>query len=228
MTAPLHYASPLPWYRAGRTQRIIIRLLILSALACGGIWAFRFAQQLQFLFEQHQWMKYTMPKEKVVAAEGTSEVPQLLATAGYHRIDHGSDSSAKAVAGNPPKEIASLDWAPVCTVVFLHRLQCPEHDARLVSVILDGPGNRLGWEQELAALAQVPANLQPGSRPIPCAPAGVSGRFSFFADTFRLFAGQPDPADESHFTIRYDLDGKSNVIDGWLMPDDTVKLEPRK
>ena len=40
----------------------------------------------------------------------------------------------------------------------------------------------------------------------------------------RMFAGQPDPADPAHFTIRYELDDQPHVIDGWLRDDDTVLL----
>ena len=43
----------------------------------------------------------------------------------------------------------------------------------------------------------------------------------------RLFAGQPDPADPSHFTIGYDLDGRPGVIDGWLR-DEGIELRPRE
>lgn len=47
----------------------------------------------------------------------------------------------------------------------------------------------------------------------------------------RLFAGQPDPADASHFTIAYERDGPSTrvsgVIDGWLQDDDTVRFSLR-
>ena len=32
----------------------------------------------------------------------------------------------------------------------------------------------------------------------------------------RLYAGQPDPDDASHFTIGYDVDGELGVIEGWL------------
>jgi hypothetical protein len=32
----------------------------------------------------------------------------------------------------------------------------------------------------------------------------------------RIFAGQADPADSSHFTIEYEIDGAKNKIDGWL------------
>lgn len=47
-------------------------------------------------------------------------------------------------------------------------------------------------------------------------------------DQFRFYAGQPDSADPSHFTIDYDLDGKRGTIDGRLKDDGTVSLEPRE
>ena len=43
----------------------------------------------------------------------------------------------------------------------------------------------------------------------------------------KLFSGQPDPADESHFTIDAKLGAAARVIDGWLMSDDHVKLQLR-
>jgi hypothetical protein len=45
--------------------------------------------------------------------------------------------------------------------------------------------------------------------------------------TLKLFAGQPDSADESHFTIDAIVGGETRMIDGWLMPDDHVKLQLR-
>ena len=55
----------------------------------------------------------------------------------------------------------------------------------------------------------------------------VLGEWALTVDADHLNAGQPDPSDGSHFTIRYESNGQSGLIDGWLMPDDTVKLEPR-
>jgi hypothetical protein len=45
--------------------------------------------------------------------------------------------------------------------------------------------------------------------------------------SLRFFAGQPEPDDESHFTIRYETTEGSGTIDGWLMPDDSVKFQIR-
>ena len=46
-------------------------------------------------------------------------------------------------------------------------------------------------------------------------------------DRLRLFAGQPDPNDPSHFTIGYELNDVPGTIDGWLQDDDRLKFEYR-
>jgi hypothetical protein len=46
--------------------------------------------------------------------------------------------------------------------------------------------------------------------------------------TLRLFFGQPDPADDSHFTIRYDAGTRKGIIDGRLNRDDSVTLTARE
>jgi hypothetical protein len=44
----------------------------------------------------------------------------------------------------------------------------------------------------------------------------------------RVFAGQADPADGSHFSIEYEwADGLHGFVDGWLEDDETVKLAIR-
>lgn len=55
-----------------------------------------------------------------------------------------------------------------------------------------------------------------------------SGPSSNPADTqnLRFYAGQPDPADAAHFTIKYDLRNGSGIIDGRLNEDgETVALK---
>ena len=41
---------------------------------------------------------------------------------------------------------------------------------------------------------------------------------------FRFYAGQPDPADPSHFTIDYDLNGKRGTLDGRLKPNGRLEF----
>jgi hypothetical protein len=44
-----------------------------------------------------------------------------------------------------------------------------------------------------------------------------------YGNALRFFAGRPDPGDASHFTIKYELDGREGVIDGW-QKDGTIEL----
>jgi hypothetical protein len=48
-----------------------------------------------------------------------------------------------------------------------------------------------------------------------------------YGNRLRVFAGQPDPADGSHFTIAYELDGRKGTIDGWVR-DTGIHLRPRE
>jgi hypothetical protein len=43
---------------------------------------------------------------------------------------------------------------------------------------------------------------------------------------WRFYTGQPDPADASHFTFDYDLDGRRGTIHGRLKDDGSVELKP--
>lgn len=55
----------------------------------------------------------------------------------------------------------------------------------------------------------------------------VDAPYQFMLPGLRLYAGQPDPADASHFTIRYESKGSGGTIDGWLRDGDSVKLQVR-
>jgi hypothetical protein len=43
----------------------------------------------------------------------------------------------------------------------------------------------------------------------------------------RVYAGQIDPKDASHFTIRYEMWGQSDFVDGWLSDNDAIRLVQR-
>jgi hypothetical protein len=44
---------------------------------------------------------------------------------------------------------------------------------------------------------------------------------------FRIYAGQPDPQNTAHFTIRYEMWGQSDTLDGYLDDQDNVTLTAR-
>jgi hypothetical protein len=55
----------------------------------------------------------------------------------------------------------------------------------------------------------------------------VSPVLNDFNAKLRFYAGQPDPVDDSHFTIRYAVNGQEGIIDGWLDPMSRVVLKVR-
>jgi hypothetical protein len=229
METPIYYASPIPWYRGRQMQIMTIRLLIAGAIACSAAWAYRLVEQIAFLLEQRQWMQYTMPADKIVLAAGPSAAGPLAGAPGYHGFNLGGQLLAPVVACDTPRDLQLQSFESQCPLVFLHHLRVPGHHERLVSVIVaQSLSITPGYECNLLAYAQIPANLRPGAQPMFCSSSTASGERKLSAvQSLRLFAGQPDVADESHFTIRYEIDGKSNTIDGWMMPDDSIRLEPR-
>ncbi|HET6251395.1 MAG TPA: hypothetical protein VFE47_27165 [Tepidisphaeraceae bacterium] len=64
---------------------------------------------------------------------------------------------------------------------------------------------------------------------------GTASEFTFIGqfpgndnNSIQIFAGQPDPNDDSRFTIRYIMNGAPSMIEGKLQPDGIgVELRPR-
>jgi hypothetical protein len=107
--------------------------------------------------------------------------------------------------------------------VFLHSRTRPSGGERLVTVDLVNITSSLQIQIRFVTSASRSGSLygQPWRDP---ATLGMPFEQN---DSFRLHAGQPDPADPSHFTIEYEINSGSRTIDGWLQDDDTVKLKVR-
>ena len=108
-------------------------------------------------------------------------------------------------------------------VAFLHGRNTSAGKTRLVAVLTNTKTvveQRSGIMPYVSLRSLVYSGVRPrltdSSLDILCQDGGV-----------RLFAGQPDPTDDSHFTIKYEIDDKPGTIDGWLQADDTVKLQIR-
>lgn len=137
--------------------------------------------------------------------------------------------------------------------LFLHRRRSPAGHYRLVRVDFSsslclGSGGTFttfctlgGTSTKPASAVRKPHEFTPGS-----------GALDVRWDTdmrlnnrsfFRFYTGRPDPADQSHFTIDYEVGNAVNwsissdpaptptvihgTIDGWLRDDETILLKPR-
>jgi hypothetical protein len=85
---------------------------------------------------------------------------------------------------------------------------------------LDASQTRMVVNDPAAARTQLLAVFAAGDDPHPVVDLRTVGRW-------RIFAGQADPADPTHLTIGYEIDGQAAVMDGWLNDGDRLMLTPR-
>jgi hypothetical protein len=84
-------------------------------------------------------------------------------------------------------------------------------------------------DADVPELARVPAaeRARPSSADDGDAAATTQPVPINYGNRLRFYAGQPDPADPSHFTIAYQFDGKPGTIDGRVR-DSRLVLRPRE
>ena len=108
--------------------------------------------------------------------------------------------------------------------LFVHERQARGAKKRLVAICFDAYQFTVGDAKPLSICLYTPGgllrsghfDLKKSELGFACAPT----------EPLRLYAGQPDPNDESHFTISYMAGARHGVIDGWLTGDgDSVMLE---
>jgi hypothetical protein len=189
-------------------------------------------------------MAYSSPAGTVVYEEDPATVPALLAQSGYVAVPANLQppNGLKGAAFDPDcwnkLLAASGPSAPPAggAVVFSHERVSPAGNHRLVIVLycprqiwfgvsqfavpfspwyvltvtpatLNQPA---GWYRPSIDIMYVPPRYAPKKPPV-----------------VRIYAGQPDPNDASHFTIAYQMWGQSDTIDGRLLDNDSVTMTPR-
>ena len=83
-----------------------------------------------------------------------------------------------------------------------------------------------GYNFEQKVLSPATLTLLPAEKPRAYMIDVLSG-WPRHPPNVRVYAGQPDASDPSHFTVRYEMWGKSDVLDGRLDDKDNVTLTPR-
>lgn len=119
--------------------------------------------------------------------------------------------------------------------VFIRELRRPDGSTRLV-VVEASPGLSSMPDHLVTLLFAPPIRfdstvISPGGilqQPQLCSNTSWLTPFGFVNMTkFRLYAGQVDPTNPSHFTIAFDYPDHSGTIDGWLQPNDSILFELR-
>lgn len=150
--------------------------------------------------------------------------------------DYSSLRQAYIPGGGAVRHIPAVDHllgrptSPTLPVAFAHERTAAAlgSEPRLLIVEIDPygfvptPGLRMRVLR-MGTLFRLPRDVSPGTS------ASLGLHFENQPDPkLRVYAGQADPADASHFTIDYEQWGQRDTFDCWLQPDDTVKIKPRK
>ena len=211
-------------------RRYVALLLLLTVLGILGVmYAPALFTQGQALRRQAVAADHAAPADHVVyikepvygAPEGVTPPPGAP-----NRYYHLTDSSP-----GPWKHLAESAGAPIAPVLFLRPRKTPGGTERLVYVFVSrNYVPRVPGGLSITTFGLTAAVIIPGTATRPpefVAPAASNYGFSVpETGPLRLFAGQADPSNSSHFTIAYEAGSPNGagVIDGWLKDDYTVRL----
>lgn len=244
-------------------------VLVVVGLA-GWQWGPAGYRHAEMLYWQRQCMAYARPPDFVVLDDDPARAAALLAADPQYRRGDQTMTPEPGLNGPfllaeyRPDAIARFLPNEASGVAFMHARRSPGGQERLVIVSCGWAwayycGYSLGID---AGTVVVPGSWR--SNPTVADRKGQVGSVSAepnwrwtvghdggpreFRAGFRVFAGQPDPADPSHFTIAYErrkltleevelgvirwvdedtARWERGTIDGWLRDDDTVEMRVR-
>lgn len=240
MTVP-----PLEYSRTRGATRRATRLLAALTVAVLAFAALVTAHQVGLNQRFHAWrqsrrerntfercLSYYASPDHVVYEEGSARSRHWISPGdGFGETAINDDSGDWLVRCRVPDCVSAFTgirraWTR-STALFVHRMRAAGGAERLVIVYHcaeDGGQEPAGltWAAVVTPLWRrnswpVPLQthygrlfprLQPGS-------------------TLRLFAGQPDPDDPTHFWYRYELNGQMGTVDAYLGDDDTLRFRIR-
>jgi hypothetical protein len=207
----IDYAPPLPiWSRrpVRRAIAVLIPLILLTTIVAR--WGRPALSHARLLSHFYQCERYNPPPDLVVYDNNTASVAASVRPStpwdGFYGIY------------SPP---GRQPWP----VLFLHKRTNSRGQRRLVVVE--------GWPVPIHKFG-LTASVLRQSTPFTTPQMTVSNEMKMLPAlvelgdrSLRWYAGQPDPADPAHFTIRYEINGTPGTVDGWLSDDDHVKLLQR-
>ena len=201
----IEYAPRPSNLRSRRVVRFVIWLAVLLLLLPAGVKGVPLAwHRAQLLYWQRKAMAYTLPPGTIALDEKT--VPSA------------------ATAWDRFYQLYSPPGRVTFPTLFLHERQSAGGERRLVVVEAISTFHMKGSEEGMALSVLV---VRPGTGLSPPEIRSDSAHYPpiIYGKTLRIYAGQVDPGDPSHFSIRGESDGKAFVIDGWLRDDDTVSID---
>lgn len=196
-------------------------------------------ERVQLLYWQQRALTHLAPADLVVYDNKPELQSRAWKPEGGSRRLYDAEGAAYVCAGPWAHfyELCSSTGRQNEPTLFLHELTSPGGNRRLVAVegSASSPPDSQPRECDIELRAVV---FRPGSFYSPATELASSTRKVAIASDepsrasgslqVRVFAGQPDPSDPSHFTVRFEANDKRGTLDGWLLNDDTLRCEVRR
>lgn len=212
----LPYAAPPAWTHRRSTRRYLFVIAALLTLASSWWWGALLVYRVRVAYWQRACLDSTCPPGTVAYDDGPPD-------AATHPSVARTDRAWRQLA-----DLFYPSGIALRPTVFVHPLQAPGRPWRLVVVELAAV-RPLGTCRALDFTTRV---FQPGRwgglREVGAGANVLLGIATVGQDhRLRIDVGQCDPGNSAHFTITYqDGSAATHHLDGWLLEDDSVVLEP--
>lgn len=234
--------------RGRRTWRKVVALVCVVGIVALAAWWWRtpISIEAKFLYAQHRCMTHVEKPDQVVGYFGAADMMNKLVAqqtdftvwrqgnmqnanrscADWRRMRPFLSEIVWMDSGRHRLRNYLYDFHADDTLLFLHERKCPAGNRRLVCVeLVSGSPANLHWT--LVAHVIVPKTFP--SLAIERIDGGIelSGNATGqqkAVTSLIFYAGQPDPSDESKFTIRNTMDGIDGRLDCRLEGSDTVDI----
>jgi hypothetical protein len=229
-TPRIDYAPPQPAWRRRDVKRAFVLILSLSITALA-MWKFGPAawNRVAVMNAQRRCLDVQMPAKLVVFTTDAREGTELRFK---QDSEYFLDSSGPVCWYSPEWtkyiELVEPPGRRYAATLYLGTRYTSARAGRFVAITAYPDASAGASGLLVSATVISPGALLSPPRVLSGSRATFDFRQPLLPDSrVRYFAGQPDPADTSHFTIDYEVDGQQHVLDGYLRDDDTVTLEDR-
>jgi hypothetical protein len=237
--------------RAGWWPRVRFKYVVLGVVALVAInWGTMLVHRLSYWNLQRKCMNYTAPPERVVFESNPDAAKELLKDPAYARSIFDSESKlptalyqTSLIADLEAKDRFEtlldtlrthagsrfpIEHMPLC---FLGERRSTSGESRLIeayAIPFSLPSPQ-GFSGSLTMRVIKPGTLTQSSKHTNGHPYWpLLTNLHNKPSNLKIYTGQPDPVDASHFMIRYEAYGNEKILDCWLQPDDSVKVVLRQ
>ncbi len=173
---------------------------------------------------RQRYVQYTMPTGRIVLENEPLSAAALLATGNYR--DLGFGEGAEYEDRGVEDDLKELGvWNAQSAAVFVHGRNAGKGERLVVITIGNrGSGEDFNYVEVWNGVLEFARDVR-----LPRDVSNSRAKSIIFPkdEKLTLYAGQSDPNDPSHFTIKYRLKVGGGFIDGWLRSDDSIVIRTR-